>query len=557
MLFRSASPPTFKGKDVKFNLKAKLDDVSTEGSEISSKRYLLIVLLLNVFICFGQNYVFDFPQAMEGALIPWLKVETVQISLLYSIYSLPNIIFSPVTGYVIEKLGCNKSAVLYTALVFFGQLIIYYGIENRSYFYVILGRGIYGIGGEGLTILQLTINELWFYGNFLSMSVAWCDMVAVGGLFAGNYLNPELFTHTRTLKLTFFICSFLCFLSFLAGAGYYFVHNKYIDKVALHDNDIEEDSFDQIAVFKNKEGEVANKKKKYNNIVTQSMAPGGNAEEQFNTLKIEFGFKSIKYFNKTYWILCINMLLLANCYYQFTNIATEIFENRFGYTYDEANHFTIIPELAFLAISLPLSKWIEVRGNKPMFMLASAVIFFASYVMMYLMEPGKSNFLYVILVLLGTSYSILTCALFSSVALSIPKAGVSMGYSILTFIENFGLSFLPIYFGYISKDRTFESYNECILSLIILSVCAVISCAWLVVYDTQNTRLLTLPENSKKVKRLRRNIDSDFFERSFKASMMISKDEDSFNNSNSQHEPDQNGPSNEDSDKIRKSFGAK
>lgn len=91
-----------------------------------------------------------------------------------------------------------------------------------------------------------------------------------------------------------------------------------------------------------------------------------------------------------------------------------------------------------------------------------------------------------------------------------------MGYSVLTLVENFGLSSLPLYFGHISEDRTVESYNECILSLIGLSSIALVCCIVLVLYDTKKTKLLTLPENSKIVKRLRTKIDEDFAEKSFR-----------------------------------------
>ena len=139
-----------------------------------------------------------------------------------------------------------------------------------------------------------------------------------------------------------------------------------------------------------------------------------------------------------------------------------------------------------------------------------------NYLILYYMPVQKSLFLYFNLFTNGVCYSILTCALFSSVALSIPKAGVSMGYSILTLVENVGLSTLPLYFGHISKDRSVDSYNKCILSLILLSFLSVIVCSILFMYDTKKTKLLTLPENSKKVKRIRQSIDTDFHEKSMR-----------------------------------------
>ena len=483
--------------------------ISDPNSEKSNK-YLYLILAMNLFIPFGQNFVFDFPQSLEDPLMTSLRIDTFKISMLYSAYSLPNLIFSPITGYIIEVIGCHNSAVVYTAIVFFGQTIIYAGILYRNFTVVIIGRGIYGIGGEGLTILQLTINEVWFYGNFLSVSVAWCDIVAVFGLLLGNYLNPELLTVTRTLDMTFFVAALTCFGSALFGLGYYIYHRKFKDKLDSRE-DLEEsfveDDLDEV------------NKTKAANDKTMKLLPLEDVEDsqQEKPPEISFGFKSIKYFSATYWILCVVFLFLANCYYQFSNISTEILMNRYMYEFSETNKFTIVPEVAFIVVSPFISVYIERKGHKPLWLVAASLIFLLNYTWMLLMKPAKSNMLFVAFIINGVCFSILTCALFSSVALSIPKAGVSMGYSILTLVENFGLSSLPLFFGKITKERTVASYNNCLMSLVILSALSLLFSGLLLLYDVRGSQMLTLPENSKRVKIIRRDIDSDFAEKSLKS----------------------------------------
>jgi hypothetical protein len=106
-----------------------------------------------------------------------------------------------------------------------------------------------------------------------------------------------------------------------------------------------------------------------------------------------------------------------------------------------------------------------------------------------------------------------------------------MGYSILTLIENVGLTILPLYFGQISAERSVESYNECILALVVLSIIGTVFCLLLLLHDTKNSKLLTLPENSKKVRKLRKGIDSDFLEKSVRGNTSVSfKQPDESNN---------------------------
>lgn len=482
----------------------------------TSNSYLYGVMILNLLICTGHCFVFDVPQALEESLLRSLKIDTIKVSMLYSIYSLPNLIFSPITGYLIEKAGCNNSAVLYTTIIFIGQSIIYYGIYIENYWFVLAGRGVFGIGAEGITILNLTINELWFYGSYLSVGVALSEIFGILCVMLGNFFNPFLFSQTRNLPFVFFVCAVVCFFSFISAVFYYRHHNKYISKLEYHKSQ----SCDESVNESHQSKEESNTKGLIldpwiTNQADISPRRKMTAEEIYNEEKLEFGFKSIKYFNGTYWILCICLLFLANCYYQFTNIATELLTVRYGYRFEEAKEITIAPEIAFVIVSPFVSKIIEVRGWKPLFILFSAILFSLTYTLMYFLESERSYLVYICFTSVGVCFSIVSCALFSSVALSIPKAGVSMGYSILTTIENIGLSSLPLYFGQLSQTRTAEAYNNCLLSLVVLSVGATLCSVLLLIHDNRKSQLLTLPENSKVVRKLRRKIDSDFVARSF------------------------------------------
>ena len=100
-----------------------------------------------------MNYIFDFPQALEDPLIRGMNIDTFKISLLYSLYSLPNILLSPVVGLVISKIGCHLSGIFYNSLVVIGQTLVFVGMYNRSYYTMLAGRLVSGAGGEALKIV--------------------------------------------------------------------------------------------------------------------------------------------------------------------------------------------------------------------------------------------------------------------------------------------------------------------------------------------------------------------------------------------------------------------
>ena len=479
--------------------------------------YLMLILGLNCLNAFGQDYVFDFPQALEGPLIRWLGANTFKISFFYSIYALPNLIMSPISGYVMERIGNHHSSLLFPNLVFLGQIIISIGIYMQEYYIVLLGRGIFGIGAEGITVLQLVVNEYWFSGRFLSIAIAWSDMWAAIGLLAGNFFTPYIFFATRNIQWCFFVCGITCFLTSLNGVVYYFMHIKYCHTVNLHNKAEKSElksakSKDEpaIANFAIAESKISEDK-----VDKPKPAESDRLTEGERTL--QFGFKSIKYFNVHFWILCFLMLFMANCYHQFMNLCTEIMVHRFNIQYDSAFHLVVIPETSFILFSPPLAIIIEKGGRKGQWLIFGCLTFLSVYVYMYFMPVEESFYLYICLVAIGFAYCVLSCCLFTSVALVIPKCGTSMGYSMVTVVNNIGLASLPLIFGKIAHERTVAAYSECLLLLCGVAACATLMATALYIYDTATLGILSPPENENKVKRMRLKIDNDFLQKSGQA----------------------------------------
>ena len=521
----------------------------------TSQRYLIAILLLNLMVCFGMNYVYDAPQALEDPLIRGLKIDTLKISMMYAIYSLPNIFLTPFVGIFIARLGCHNAIVAYSTLVFMGSCVVYVGINHNTFWLILVGRAICGIGGEGIRIIQLTINELWFFGHFLSASVAWCEIFENVADSMGNILHTEILITFRTLNAPFFAMSLMCFFSAGLSIVYYFQHLAHEDKIKRGPGS--DDEFDNhtassiINISADEKSDISESMQvpktgvfmspefrntgglKIPTIPENDSAEGMvsvamHAEDEV-TIEMEeeeiiFGFSSIKYYGSMFWLLCAVAVFLLNCYRQVISIMTEILQNRYMYQFSEANSYTVVPQITAIAIAPFLSRWIETKGYKPAFLLISAFCFLTAFISLYLLPPEPSVFITPLFALIGVAYAIITCALFSSVALAVPQAGVGMAFSILMLTENIGTTLLPLVFGHLAAERSVEAYDDCLLTLVVLATASVILSTALLIYDSKTTRLLALPENSVKVKRIRHKMDSQFIERSrFEISVMLNR----------------------------------
>jgi nitrate/nitrite transporter NarK len=55
-------------------------------------------------------------------------------------------------------LGIRASALIFCTLIFLGQLVFAVGVQMREYWMCLLGRFIFGLGGENLAVSQVHIH---------------------------------------------------------------------------------------------------------------------------------------------------------------------------------------------------------------------------------------------------------------------------------------------------------------------------------------------------------------------------------------------------------------
>ena len=90
-------------------------------------------------------------------------------NLLYSLYSLPNIILPFIFGVLIMKYGVRLMYIVLSILLILGQVIFTIGCQSNSMITMLFGRIIFGFGGESLNITQNVMLIKWFYNSELSL----------------------------------------------------------------------------------------------------------------------------------------------------------------------------------------------------------------------------------------------------------------------------------------------------------------------------------------------------------------------------------------------------
>ena len=119
-------------------------------------------LAIIVFVLFGSYYCYDNPSELEERIQNKFSVSQTQYSLLYSSYSLPNMIIPVCGGMMIGKIGKHWGLVIFSVIITLGQTICALGGWIECFVLLVFGRGIHGLGSECQQMVQAVYVASWF-----------------------------------------------------------------------------------------------------------------------------------------------------------------------------------------------------------------------------------------------------------------------------------------------------------------------------------------------------------------------------------------------------------
>ena len=107
--------------------------------------------------------------------------------------------------------------ILFTVVLTIGQLVFTIGGYEESYSIMMLGRFIFGLGGESMTVAQSAIVSSWFQGKELSFAFG----INLSVARIGSSINGPVETYYANnnsvgfaLLVGFFICCFSLLMAF-------------------------------------------------------------------------------------------------------------------------------------------------------------------------------------------------------------------------------------------------------------------------------------------------------------------------------------------------------
>jgi MFS family permease len=75
------------------------------------------------------------------------------------------------TGPLIDRYGTSVIILVLSSCICMGQFLFTYGIHERAVWLMYMGRLLFGIGGESLSVAQSRVTTRWFQDKELALAI--------------------------------------------------------------------------------------------------------------------------------------------------------------------------------------------------------------------------------------------------------------------------------------------------------------------------------------------------------------------------------------------------
>ena len=325
-------------------------------------------------------------------------------------------------GIILDKMGVRFTGVMSTGLMFLGAAIKWYAVNNTftgeifglptQVAWASLGFAVYGVGCEIAGITVTKVIAKWFTGHEMALAMGLQVALArVGTACAMFFALPIAQKFGLVSSPVLFGAGALCigFLSYIV----YCVMDKKFDKSAG----------------------------------TEKISADPDEQFKFSDLKVIFC-------NKGFWLITFLCRIFYSAVFPFLKFATNLMIIKYNVSPDLAG---IIPGLLpFGTILLtPLFGSLYDRiGKGATLMLIGSILLTIVHVLFALPILNVWWFAVIVMIMLGFAFSLVPSAMWPSVPKIIPMKQLGSAYAIIFYIQNIGLSMVPMLIGSVIESNT-------------------------------------------------------------------------------------------------------
>ena len=330
--------------------------------------------------------------------------------------------FLILAGIILDKMGVRFTGLMSTGLMFAGAAIKWYAVNGTFTGEVFglpsqvaiacLGFAIYGMGCEIAGITVTKVIAKWFTGHELALAMGLQVALArVGTACALFFALPVAQAFGMVSAPVMIGAGALCIgmLSYIV----YCVMDKKLD------------------------------------ASSSTIEASGESEEQFKMSDLK-----VIFCNKGFWLITLLCLMFYSAVFPFLKFATNLMIIKYHVSPDLAGMIPGLLPFGTILLTPLFGSMYDKMGKGATLMLIGSILLTIVHVLFALPLLNIWWFAVVVMILLGIAFSLVPSAMWPSVPKIIPMKQLGSAYAIIFYIQNIGLSMVPVLIGNVIQSCT-------------------------------------------------------------------------------------------------------
>lgn len=313
--------------------------------------------------------------------------------------------FTGLGACLLMLIGC---AIKYAAVAgYIGQEGTLLGIKAQVAL-ASLGYAIFGVGVEiaGITVSKIIVK--WFKGKELALAMGLEMATARIGTMLAMAITVPYAKYFESVSAPVLLCLIMLCIGFISFFIYTFMDKK-LDASMVGVEEEKEEPF------------------------------------RFSDIKLIIT-------NKGFWLIALLCVLFYSAVFPFLKYATDLMVNKYHVEEELAGFIPSLLPLGTLFLTPFFGNLYDRKGKGASIMMLGAIMLIGVHFLFTLPILNEWWFATLIMIVLGIAFSLVPSAMWPSVPKIIPMKQLGSAYAIIFYIQNIGLSMVPVLIGWVIDD---------------------------------------------------------------------------------------------------------
>ncbi len=323
-------------------------------------------------------------------------------------------------GIILDKCGVRFTGTMSSSLMFVGALLKWYALDNtfgdaQIFGYPVqvalaaLGFAIFGMGAEITGITVTKIIAKWFTGHELALAMGLQVAMARIGTAAALACSLPIANKMGAVSAPVLLGAALLCVGVVSFLVYCVMDKKLDASVAATEEQEPEEGF------------------------------------HFSDLKVIFT-------NKGFWLIAILCVLFYSGVFPFLKFATKLMIYKYGVEPELAGLIPAMLPFGTILLTPVFGSLYDRLGKGATLMIIGSLMLTLVHVLFALPILNEWWFAIAIMVILGIAFSLVPSAMWPAVPKIIPMKQLGSAYAIIFYIQNIGLSMVPVLIGSVIQN---------------------------------------------------------------------------------------------------------